>query len=187
MIDAAILRDYLLLFLLPLWTMVGLADWACHRRAGIERFGLYEPVLHLVLIALAGAPILMGLFLDINAPVLLLMLLCFLAHEAVGYADIRWATARRGIPPLEQRLHDYLAAVPFAALGFVAVLKWRVIEGLLRDPGTALAAGLHLRPEPLPWPVVGAILALVTLLNILPYAEEFIRAARYVRRRDDQR
>jgi hypothetical protein len=39
-------------------------DWWIHRRAGIERFGIYEPFLHLALLALAGMPILLGLFLE---------------------------------------------------------------------------------------------------------------------------
>lgn len=180
-LDASVLRDYLLLFLIPLWTVIGLADWWCHRRAGIERFGVYEPALHLLLLLLAGAPILLGLFLDINAVVLLMMLLCFLAHEALGYADIAWASMHRGIAPIEQRLHDYLAAVPFAALSFVAVLNWPDIPAFLRDPGPALQQGLRLRTTPLPAGTVAVILALVTLFNVLPYGEEFLRALRHRR------
>ena len=58
----------------------------------------YEPALHLVLISLAGAPILLGLFLEINAPFLVVMILGFLAHEAIGSIDLSWATHRRGVP-----------------------------------------------------------------------------------------
>jgi hypothetical protein len=77
-IEPFILRNYLLFFLLPVWIVAGAADWWCHRRAGIERFGVYEPLLHLTLLSLAGLPILLGLFLATNAPVLLVMIVCML-------------------------------------------------------------------------------------------------------------
>jgi hypothetical protein len=100
-IEPLILRNYLLFFLLAAWVVIGALDWWCHRRAGIERFGLYGAALHLALVSLAGAPILLGLFLEINAPILAVMIVCFLAHEAAGYIDVRWATHHRGIPPFE--------------------------------------------------------------------------------------
>lgn len=137
-IEPFIVRNYLLFFLLPAWVAVGALDWWTHRRAGIERYGLYEPMLHLVLLSLAGLPILLGLFLEINAAVLLVMILCFLAHEAFGYIDIRWASGTRGITPFEQRLHDYLAAIPFAALSLVVILHWQELASLMTAPIEAL-------------------------------------------------
>jgi hypothetical protein len=178
-IEPFIVRNYLLFFLLPAWVIVGALDWWCHRRARIERFGPYEPGLHLVLISLAGAPILLGLFLEISAPILVVMILGFLAHEAVGYIDVRWATHHRGIPPFEQRLHDYLAAVPLAALSLVIVLHWREVALLVEQPMEALKQPIRLRTPALPLGIVAGILVLVFVGNVLPFLEEFARALRH--------
>ena len=178
-IEPFIVRNYLLFFLLPVWVVVGALDWWCHRRAGIERFGPYEPLLHLVLISLAGFPILLGLFLEITAPILAVMILCLVAHEAVGYIDVRWATHRRGIPPFEQRLHDYLAAIPFAALSLIVVLHWQDLVLLVTQPIEALAQPLRLRSPPLPAGIVAGILGFVVIGNVLPFLEEFARALRH--------
>ncbi|HKP23011.1 MAG TPA: hypothetical protein VJV39_04065 [Dongiaceae bacterium] len=178
-IEPFIVCNYLLFFLLPVWVVIGALDWWCHRRAGIEHFGPYEPLLHLVLISLAGFPILLGLFLEINAPILVVMILCLVAHEAVGYLDVRWATHHRGIPPFEQRLHDYLAAVPFAALSLVVVLHWQELVLLAGQPIEALTQSIRLRTPPLPVGVVAGILVLVFIGNVVPFLEEFARALRH--------
>lgn len=178
-VEPFIVRNYLLFFLLPAWVVIGALDWWCHRRAGIERFGPYEPLLHLVLISLAGFPILLGLFLEISGPILVVMILCLVAHEAVGCIDVRWATHRRGIPPFEQRLHDYLAAVPFAALSLVIVLHWHELVLLVSQPIEALIQPLRLRTPPLPLGIVAGILILVLVGNVLPFLEEFARALRH--------
>lgn len=178
-IEPSIVRNCLLFFLLPAWVAVGALDWWAHRRAGIERFGIYEPILHLVLLSLAGLPILLGLFLEINAIVLLTMIFCFLAHEAVSYIDVRWASATRGIPPFEQRLHDYLTAIPIAALSLIFVLHWQDLVLLATAPLEALRQPPALRAPPLPPGIVWGILVLVFLGNVLPYLEEFARALRH--------
>ena len=183
-IEPFIVRNYLLFFLLPAWVVIGALDWWCHRRAGIERFGPYEPALHLVLISLAGAPILLGLFLEINAPILVVMILGFLAHQAVGYIDVPLGHASpRGVPPFEQRLHDYLAAVPLAALSLVIVLHWREVALLVEQPMEALVQPILLRTPPLPGGIVAGILILVFVGNVLPFLEEFGRALRHRRGR----
>lgn len=178
-IEPFILRNYLLFFLLPVWIATGALDWWCHRRAGIERFGIYEPLLHLALLWLAGLPILLGLFLEINAPVLLVMMLCFLTHEAVGYIDIRWASHQRGIGPAEQRVHDYLTAVPFAVLSLVVILHWQELVLLVQQPVAALRQPLQLRTPPLAPGIVWGILGLVVIGNIVPFLEELLRALRH--------
>lgn len=178
-IEPFIVRNYLLFFLLPAWVVIGALDWWTHRRAGIERFGTYEPALHLALLSLAGLPILLGLFLEINAIVLLTMILCLLVHEAVGYIDVRWASGTRGITPFEQRLHDYLAAMPFAAVSLVVVLHWQELVALATAPIDALREPPSFRRPPLPSAIVVGILGLVFVANGLPYAEEFVRALRH--------
>ena len=178
-IEPFIVRNYLLFFLLPAWVVIGALDWWCHRHAEIERFGPYEPLLHLILISLAGFPILLGLFLEISAPILVVMILGLLTHEAVGYIDVRWATHRRGIPPFEQRLHDYLAEFPFAAFSLIIVLHWQDLVLLVTQPIEALTQPIRLRTPPLPIGIVAGILFLVFVGNVLPFLEEFARALRH--------
>ncbi len=180
-VEPFVIRNYLLFFLFPAWNAIGILDWWCHRRAGIERFGLYEPALHLGLLALAGGPILLGLFFEINSPILLLMVLCLVAHEAVSYIDVAWATRVRGIPPFEQRLHDYLAALPFAALSLVIVLHWESAISLIRNPIASLVQEVHLRSPQFPTEIITAVFAIVLICNIVPFVEEFFRAVRHRR------
>jgi hypothetical protein len=101
--------------LLPAWLLLGVFDWWCHKQAHIETTaGPWESFLHLVLSGQAAVAVLAALFLDINAPVLLLIIFMYVVHElATGY-DIHYAARTRVITPTEQRVHDYLTAVPFA-------------------------------------------------------------------------
>jgi hypothetical protein len=51
------------------WLLAGVADWACHRRTGLERTtGVKESLLHLLMIAQVGLGVLAVLFLEINRP-----------------------------------------------------------------------------------------------------------------------
>jgi hypothetical protein len=101
----------------------------------------------------------------------------------VGYVDIRWASGTRGIAPFEQRLHDYLAAIPFAALSLIIVLHWRELALFVERPIEALTQPIRLRTPPLPVGTVAGILGLVFIGNVLPYLEEFARAVRRRARR----
>jgi LigD, primase-polymerase domain len=98
-----ILRGILMYFVLPLWLAAGLADHLCHRAAHIElTSGWKESGLHLIQFAEMALPILAALFLQINAGVILLMIVCFILHEATAYWDVRYASATREITPFEQ-------------------------------------------------------------------------------------
>ena len=73
-------RRYLLYFLMPLWIVTGLLDWYNHRRTKIEQTaGTHESLTHILAMSEVGLPIMMGLFLDVNAQVLLMMIAGFLA------------------------------------------------------------------------------------------------------------
>src|SRR4051794_40500348 len=113
----ALVQSYLMYVVMPLWLLAGVADWLCHRAARIEcTTGPSESVIHLLMLAEGGIAVLMGLFLEINALVLTIMVMAFIAHEATSYWDVSYATARRKVSPIEQRVHDYLAVMPFMAL-----------------------------------------------------------------------
>lgn len=171
----------LLFVVLPLWIVAGTADWLCHRASRIEvTAGPPESLMHLLLLAEAGIALLAGLLLEINGLVLLIMLVCFVAHEATSYWDIRYAAAHRVIRPIEQKVHDYMIALPVAALFLVAVSHWDATLSLV---GLApFDAGLHLKQPPLPVGYVIGILVAVALLNGLPFLEELWRGLRANRR-----
>jgi hypothetical protein len=81
-------------------------------------------------------------------------------------------------------LLDYMVAAPVAALAVVAVMHWPSalsIFGLGPEP---FDGALRWKPDPLPAPVVGGILAAIVLFNALPYLQEMLRALRAARRRD---
>jgi len=48
----------------------------------------------------------MGLFLDVNALVLALMIISFFVHEGTAYWDVVYAEARREVTPNEQHVHS---------------------------------------------------------------------------------
>ena len=172
----------ILWFLLPAWILLGFLDWLCHRRSEIEvHCGPWESVLHLTLLALAGAAILMGLLLEINEPILCLIALCFVLHEVTVYVDIRYAHARRDLSPAEQRVHDFMTAVPVSVLCLIAILHWNTITSLVFQPSLILSEPIRLKSHPLPPAQVVGILVAVLLGNFLPYLEELLRGARALR------
>ena len=57
---------------MPLWLGAGLADWYIHRRTRIEdTAGARESMIHALMFAETGVPVLLGLFCEVNAGVLL--------------------------------------------------------------------------------------------------------------------
>src|SRR5438105_3082754 len=61
-------RRYLLYFLMPLWMGAGLLDWYHHRRTKIEETaGTHESLIHTLMMGEIGFPIMVGLFIDVNA------------------------------------------------------------------------------------------------------------------------
>lgn len=175
---AEVTRNFLLYAVVPLWLAVGVADWSCHRAAGIEHStGAKESLLHIAMMAEAGIPLLACLFMEITTPVLALVVVCFLLHEATALWDLEYASAHREIAPLEQHVHDYLVGVPLMGACFVCVLHWPRFKALLDPAGDAAAEDyeLRLRREPLQGGYVAALLSAVMLLEVLPYLEEFAR------------
>ena len=180
--DLSPIGQLLLYLVLPLWILVGAADWLCHRRARIElTAGPLESVIHLLLLAEVGIPLLAGLLLEINSAVLVLMLGGFLLHELTGYWDVRYASAHRQITPIEQRVHDYLTAIPLAALLLVVAANWDAALSLIGK--APFDAGLRWKEPPLPIGYVLGIIVAVLLFNGLPFLEELWRGLRERRQR----
>jgi hypothetical protein len=173
---ADLIRNVLMYFILPVWLAAGFADYLCHRRADIEHTSGYkESLLHLLHAEMA-VPILAALFLEINALIILVMIVCFLLHEATALWDVSYATRTREVTPIEQHVHSFLEMLPLMGLLMVAVLHWSQFISLF---GLAPASfALRLKQPPLPWTYVVTMLTLVLLFEVLPYLEELVRGLR---------
>jgi hypothetical protein len=175
-----ILRGLLMYFLLPLWLAAGFADYLCHRAAHIERTsGWKESALHLLQFAEMAVPVLAALFLEINAGVILLMIVCLVLHEATAIWDVRYANETREVSPIEQHVHSFLEMLPLMGLLIVITLHFDQFIALFGFAPARFA--LTLKPEPLPWIYVVTVLTLTALFEVLPYLEEFVRSLRYGR------
>jgi hypothetical protein len=79
-----LLRAALLYVVVPVWLVAGFADYLCHRASRIEcTGGPKESLLHVAQLAEAGLPLLAALLLEINAGVILVMILCLFLHQWV--------------------------------------------------------------------------------------------------------
>jgi hypothetical protein len=169
----------------PVWLLAGFADYVCHARTDIAHTsGVHESALHLLQTAEIGVPMLAFLFLEADATVLLLMLAGVLLHTLSSWRDLRYASARREIPPSEQYVHSFLNVLPWIALAIVAVLHWPVVAGLL-DPSIESRWTLQRREPAFDGAIVAAILVASALLAIVPGLVEFVRTL--AARREGQR
>ncbi|RZL03436.1 MAG: diguanylate cyclase [Rubrivivax sp.] len=175
---------YLLMYvLMPLWIAAGLADWWCHRRSDIEHTaGPKESLMHLLMFAEVGIPLLAALFLEINALVIALMLLAFVLHEATALWDVSFAVGRRIVSPLEQHVHSFLEMIPLMAILLVAVLhpdQFAALFGLGPEPGRF---DLALKSEPVPAPYLISFFTAVALFTVAPYLHELWRGLKAKRK-----
>jgi hypothetical protein len=179
---AELTRNVLMYFILPLWLAAGFADYLCHRATNIaETSGWKESLLHLLQFAEIAVPLLAALFLDINALVIAVMIVCFFLHEATALWDVYYASARRDVGPIEQHVHSFLEMLPLMALVMVIVLHWDQFIALF-GIGTA-RFDITLKHPPLGFDYIATILVLVLLFEILPYLEELMRGLRAKRGR----
>lgn len=172
-------RILLLFFIVPLWLAAGIADYLCHRRTGIQHnSGVKESLIHLLMLAEMGLPVLAALLLEINALVLAAMAVAFVLHEATALWDVGYATAHRQVTPFEQHVHSFLEMLPLMGLAFVAVLhapQALAVVGLGPEPADW---AIRLKPDPLPLRYLLTVLAAVVVLEVLPYLEETWRCWR---------
>ena len=69
-------------------------------------------MIHLLMQAEFGVPVLPTLFREITPPVILAEIAALFAHEATLYGDLTYAVPRRAISPIEQQVHAWLEPVP---------------------------------------------------------------------------
>jgi hypothetical protein len=173
---ASLIRQYLLFFILPLWIAAGLADYLLHRRTHIEdTSGTKESLLHALQLGEAGIPVLLGMLLDINALVLLVMLVALLAHEATALWDAHVAIHHRYVGVIEQHVHSFLELLPLMGVSFVTILYWDQFLALFGMGSEPARFDIRLKSNPLSLPYLISSFSAVGLLIVLPYGEELWR------------
>ena len=159
--------------------LAGLTDYVLHKRTRIEETaGTKESLLHAMQLAEAGIPVLLALLLDINALIILLMLIGLILHEITALWDVSYAARRRYVSPLEQHVHSFMEVLPFMALSFVTVLYWNQFTALFGFGPES--ARFQLRPKSGPISTGYLILVFLCIVYfvVLPYAEELWRCLR---------
>jgi hypothetical protein len=169
----------LMYFILPIWLLAGFADWLCHRASHIESTtGAKESLIHLLMFAEVGGPLLAGMFLNINALIIAMMIVAFLIHEATAFWDVSYATTARTVAPVEQHVHSFLEMIPLMALVSVISLHWGQFLALFGGGAESAKFDLAWKPEQLPTTYIASVMAAILLFELLPYVEEFLRGLR---------
>jgi hypothetical protein len=178
-VDAAT-RRLLLGGVMPLWLGAGLADWYRHRQTHIETTaGPRESAIHLLMMTETGVPVMLGLFCEVNAGVLLTSFAALGAHSATAYWDQSYAEQRRRVTPIEQHLHSLLEVVPLMATGFLTALHWDQARTLIGKDRHKRRFALRLkRHDPLPVSTKVGLIAALAVFGALPYGEELWRCWR---------
>src|SRR4051794_33655577 len=177
--DPSAAQNILMYFVLPVWLAAGFADYLCHRAASIETTsGPKESLLHLLQFVEMAAPTLAAIFLEINALIILVMVVCLILHEATAIWDVSYAYRTRTVTPTEQHVHSFLEMLPLAGLLVIITLHWQQFLSLFGFGTETMDFGLRLKQPPLPWLYVTIILPLVLLFDVLPFFEELVRGMR---------
>lgn len=175
MIDPSIVAGWLAWFVAPLWVLAGLADWLCHRATDIQHTaGPRESLLHLLLLAEMGIPLLGVLFFDVNALVIGVMLVGLVAHQLTTFWDLRYAVSRREVPPIEQQVHSWLELLPLTGVVLLSIAHWPQFLALFGLGSAPARFELVVRDPPLPLAYVATLLGAVLLLDVLPYVQELV-------------
>lgn len=181
---ATLARDYLLFLILPLWLAAGLADYFLHRRTLIEyTSGTKEPLLHALQLTEAGVPVLLGVLLDINALVILVMLVALALHEATALYDVHYTVQHRYISPWEQHVHSFLELLPLMGVSVVCILHWGQVLALFGAGTETARFSFGWKDPPLSPLYLTALFGAVIGLVVVPFGEELWRCLRAARRR----
>jgi len=165
--------------LLPLWLAAGFADWICHRVTAIEQTsGVKESMLHLLMLAQIGLPILTALLLEPNALIFALLIAGFVLHQLTELWDVTYSEKSRRITPVEQQIHGVMEMVPFAVILLLASMHWGqfcALFGLGDEPARFVLAA---RTPAISPQYLIAFGCAVALLEVVPYLEELLRCLR---------
>lgn len=180
--SAAATAQFILMYaIMPVWIAAGFADWLCHRRTDIEHTsGVKESLIHLLMFAEVGLPLMAALFLEINALVIAFMVVMFFIHQATALWDVSYAVGQREVKPIEQHVHSFLEMIPLMGIALVVVSHSDQFTGLVFMDGTA-DFGLSLKHDPLPPAYLALVLLSAFLFSALPYLLELRRGMKAAR------
>jgi hypothetical protein len=166
-------------FLLPLWFAAGFLDYLFHRRTHIERnSGGRESLIHHLMLAEVGLPLIMAVFFRIDAGLILIFIACFVAHEITGNFDIRYAEGHgRNVSPTEDQVHSVLEILPMTAALLVILPHFGQALALVGAGPEHADFAIALKEPPALWKILVAGGALI-LFVLGPYTEETIRCLR---------
>jgi hypothetical protein len=163
----------LLVLLFPVWSLTGVADWACHRATRIESTsGLHENLLHWVMFAEIGLIVGAMALLQVNAGLLALIAALFLVHEATVWIDLRFTVPRREVGVAEQMVHSFQEVFPLLSLALLAALAWDqalAMVGLGSEPADWR---LRWKDEMLPPALLLGGAAMAAVCNVALLAQE---------------
>ncbi|MBZ9861809.1 diguanylate cyclase [Mesorhizobium sp. CA12] len=169
----------LMYFILPVWLVAGFADWLCHRATHIESTtGAKESLIHLLMFAEVGIPLLAAMFLEVNALVIAVMIVTFFIHEATAIWDVRYAITARTVSPVEQHVHSFLEMIPLMGLVIVVALHWGQFLALFGAGTEKARFDLTWKEQQLPVIYIAVVMIVIVLFELLPYVEEFFRGLR---------
>ena len=177
--EADVLRSVLMYFVLPLWLVAGFADYLCHRASHIATTsGPKESLIHLLMLTEIGIAVTAAMTFEIDAAVIVLMIILWAAHEATAVWDVTFAHHKREVTPIEQWVHGYLGVLPLLSLLMVVVLHWSQFLALFGLGTEAPRFDIVWKDPPLPWGYVLPIISATVLFEVLPYVEELARGVR---------
>lgn len=173
------MRRFTTWFVAPVWIAAGALDYWWHRRTRIETTaGLKESLMHSLMMMEAGPAVLAGIFLEVNAGVLVLMLVLSAMHEATAIWDVTSTAPQRLISPAEQHTHTFLEMIPFCVSAAAICTHWEQFQALVGSGPEK--ARFEIRPQhpSVPLSHVVALFAGMGLFGGLPHAEELWRCFR---------
>jgi hypothetical protein len=178
-VEAEVTRSVLMYFVLPLWLLAGFADYLCHRASHIATTsGPKESLIHLLMLAEIAIAVIAAMSFEINAAIILLMVIVWATHEATALWDVTFAHHKREVTPVEQWVHSYLGVLPLLSLVLVVVLHWTQFLALFGLGSEAPRFEILWKEPPLPWSYVLPIIVATILFEVLPYFEELVRGLR---------
>lgn len=176
--------NFILYGCLPLWLIMGFADWYCHKKSEIEKTtGVRESLLHSIMGVQVGVPIFLGLYFQINVLLLLIMFAVLVFHEIVAHVDVKYALNTREISIFETHVHSFLEVLPFVIVALIICINWSSFVDLITF-NWAGNMGLVWKPQPAKY-VTGYFVTLI-ILDVIPFIEELIRCYLYEKRHGTQ-
>ena len=179
-----LMRVYLLYVIFPLWLLSGVLDYGAHRKSKIEETaGTTESLIHLFMLLSAGAPVILGLLLEINSLVLAIMCGAFVAHDVASIVDGYYALPRRKFTGAEQHIHSYMEGLPFMAVSVAALLYGKQFLALFGAGPQKPRWELRRKRPGITTNYLWGIMAAIGVFAALPYGEELVRCYRAEKKR----